>query len=170
MASRALPHSTPSRKRHFSLHRRLTGRFWWDRPHPLFFDRRIHGHSPQPLGSPCDAEPTPKPGRPASLNSTPFRAFFAGRRRLAATLAHSHCDRVRTRPAQWVKYASTNRSRNRSPKRARRQLPFEGPGISVLPDLSPVARDYPEVWVFETQIRYRGSFSASTQKPQDNPG
>jgi hypothetical protein len=37
----------------------------------------------------------------------------------------------------------------------RRQLPFEGFGISILPNLSPVARDYPEVLVFENWRRCR---------------
>jgi hypothetical protein len=113
MASRAPNRSTPSRKRRFSPHRRLTGRLWWDRPHPLFFDRRIHGHSPQPLGSPCDTELTPKLGRSASLSSTSFLASLPGGE---VSLPHL---RIRISvgcepgPAQWVKYASTGRNRNR---------------------------------------------------------
>ena len=148
MASRAPAHSAPCRRRRFSPHRRLTGRFWWDRPHPSFFYRRIHGNSPQPHGSPCVTGKTPKLG----LGGLTQLAAISSPLDFGRAACCHACAFARRRIATFSGTAGEicllAGTAGRSLERSRR-IRQEEPDASVSSDLSPVTRAYPEVWVLD---------------------
>ncbi len=108
---RAPSRSTLSHRSRFSLHRRLTGRLWWDRPHPLFRTRQIHGHSPRPQGSPCGSGQNLKRVLPRMTRPAAISQALAGPGSRSPHLRSSLCGDERPPPAQWVNCASFDRSR-----------------------------------------------------------